>query len=125
MASQAPNLLRGLRFCDSGRDSIRQAIAATFIGAICPKTSMAPVQAITDMVAGTAHRESFDPVGEIRTAYKPCSRASSTADSRSASGIRARRAWVLRNLSNRRGNRKMGSVIRVALGSFNLDDLSG
>jgi hypothetical protein len=32
---------------------------------MCPKVSMAPVLAITGMVAGTANRESFDPVGEI------------------------------------------------------------
>jgi hypothetical protein len=40
-------------------------MAETFIGAMCPRVSMAPVLAITGMVAGTAHRESFDPVGEI------------------------------------------------------------
>jgi hypothetical protein len=42
------------------RDPIRQAIAETIIGAACPQVSMAPVLAITGMVAGTTNRESFD-----------------------------------------------------------------
>src|SRR5580693_7166736 len=37
-------------------------MADTSIGALCPITSMAPVLAITGMVARTT---SFDPVGEI------------------------------------------------------------
>jgi len=57
--------LEDIPFATLIRDPIRQAVAETFIGAVCPKASMAPVLAIPGMVAGTANCESFDPVGEI------------------------------------------------------------
>src|ERR1700756_3944000 len=66
MASLAPETcLEHPTFATLIRDPIRQAVAETFIGAVCPKVSMAPVLAITGMVAGTANGASFDPVGEI------------------------------------------------------------
>ena len=66
MASLAPETcLEHPTFATLIRDPIRQAIAETFIGAVCPKVSMAPVLAITGMVAGTANGAFFDPVGEI------------------------------------------------------------
>ena len=66
MASLAPETcLEHPTFATLIRDPIRQAVAETFIGAVCPRVSMAPVLAITGMVAGTANRASFDPVGEI------------------------------------------------------------
>ena len=53
-ATGSATLIEGFDSASYGRTSI---------GALCPITSMAPVLAITGMVAGTA--TSFDPVGEI------------------------------------------------------------
>jgi hypothetical protein len=47
------------------QDSVRQAKADTSTGASCPITSMAPVLAITSLVARTWMYGPFDPVGEI------------------------------------------------------------
>src|SRR5258708_4055198 len=50
------------------QDSIRQAKAANRHGASCPTISMAPVLAITSLVARTLLYRPFDPVGEF---FKP------------------------------------------------------
>jgi hypothetical protein len=61
-------VLKG-QVCEPDLGSIRQAMAETSNGALCPITSLAPVLAITGMVAGTLNSESFDPVGEIRKPF--------------------------------------------------------
>jgi hypothetical protein len=65
IAGTQKTCLEDIPFATLIRDPIRQAVAETFMGAVCPKASMAPVVAIPGMVAGTANCESFDPVGEI------------------------------------------------------------
>lgn len=53
------------------RDPIRQAIAETFIGAACPQVSMAPVLAITSMVAGTQIVSPSTPLGRFLNRSSP------------------------------------------------------
>jgi hypothetical protein len=72
MASLAPETcLDQSSFATLIRDPIRQAIAETFIGAVCPKVSMAPVLAITGMVAGTAIVSPSTPLGRFLNRSSP------------------------------------------------------